>query len=53
MEAEAGVLCQPRLYVGMFVGGVVVQDQVDLEVVRDLTVDDLEEGQELGVAVLG
>ena len=56
---EVGVKCRwNRLWrasqlgdVGVLVGGVVVQDQMDLEGLGNLGVDGLEEGQELLVAV--
>ena len=53
MQVETLVPLQPGLHVGVLVGGVVVQDQMDLEVARDLGVDGLEERQELLVAVSG
>ena len=43
---------QPRLDLGVLVGGVVVGDQVDIEVRRDLPVDPVEEADELLMAVL-
>ena len=47
MQVEPFVSLQPVLDVGVFVGGVVVQDQVDLQAAGDLGIDGLEEGQEL------
>ncbi len=47
------MLGQPGLDVGVVVGAVVVEDQVHLEVLGDLAVDELQEGQELLVAVAG
>jgi hypothetical protein len=35
----AGVLGQPLLHVGVLVGAVIVQDQVDLQALGDLSVD--------------
>jgi hypothetical protein len=45
------VLQQPLVDRGGLVGGVVVQDQVQVEVLRDGLVDELEEAEELLVAV--
>jgi len=47
VQLEAGVLQQPVLDGGRLVGGVVVQDQVQVQVLRDGLVDQLEELQEL------
>ena len=41
---------QPLLYLGGLVRGVVVQDQVQVQVLRDGVVDELEEADELLVA---
>ena len=53
MQAEAGVLQQPVFDGGPLVGGVVVQDQVQVQVLRDGPVDQLEEAQELLMPGLG
>jgi len=58
-DDEVGVKCkveprvegQPRTHVGVFVGGVVVQDQVHLQRLGDLAVEPAQEHQELFVAV--
>ncbi len=52
MHVEAGMTGQPRLDLGMLVGGVVVDDQVNIEVRCDLPVDPVEEAVELLVPVL-
>ena len=59
-DDEVGVKCRwnrlcrsSQVDVGVLVGGVVVQDQMDLQVAGDLGVDGLEEDQELLVAVPG
>ena len=41
VQVEPRVLGQPGLDVGVLVGGVVVQDQVDLQALGDLAVDGL------------
>ena len=51
MQMEAGVLGQPLLHVGVLVGAVIVQDQVDLQALGNLSVDGAQELQELLVAV--
>jgi len=53
VQVEAGVLGQPLLHVDVFVGVVVVQDQVDLQAVGNLAVDGAQEFEELLVAVAG
>ena len=45
MQVEPGVFVQPLADVVVLVGGVVVQDQVDLQVLGHLAVDGLEEFQ--------
>jgi hypothetical protein len=45
------VVQQPFVDLGRLVGGVVVQDQVQVQVLRDGGVDELEEAEELLVAV--
>src|SRR4029079_2826633 len=42
---------EPRLDLGGFVGGIVIHDNVDIEPFGDLTIDLLEEVQELGRTV--
>lgn len=44
---------EPAVDVFVFVGGVVVQDQVDLEVAGDFAVDGFEEREELCVSMPG
>src|SRR5215467_14330567 len=39
---------EPRLDLGCLVGGIVVHDDMDVELVRDLSIDLFEEVQELG-----
>ena len=51
VEVEPGVLEQPLLDRRRLVRGVVVQDQVQVQVLRDGGVDELEEPQELLVPV--
>src|SRR5680860_258418 len=51
VQTEARVLGQPALDVGVLVGGVVVQDQMNVQALGGLPVDGLEELQELLVAV--
>ena len=45
MHVEAGMLGQPSLDLRMLVGGIVVGDQMDRQVLRCFPVDFLEEGQ--------
>ena len=47
MQVEAGVLVQPLLHVGVLVSAVVVQDQVDVQALGNLSVDGAQELQEL------
>ena len=42
---------EPRLDLGGFVGGIVIHDNVDIEPFGDLSIDLLEEVQELGRTV--
>ncbi len=42
---------KPRLDLGGFVGGIVIHDDMDIEPFRDLSIDFLEEVQELGRSV--
>ncbi len=51
MQVEAPVLGEPRRDVVVFVGGVVVEDQVNLEAFGHRAVDRAQELQELVVAV--
>src|SRR5947207_12291256 len=51
VHVEAGMLGQPPLHLGVLVGGVIVDDQMDVETGRGLAVDALEEGKPLLVAV--
>jgi hypothetical protein len=51
VQVEAGCLISHCLIVGGLVGGVVVQDQVQVQGLRDGSVDELEEPEELLVAV--
>ena len=53
MKVEPGVFCSQAITVGVLVGRVVVQNQVDLQAGGDLGVDDLEELEELAMAVSG
>ena len=39
---------EPRLDLGGFVGGIVIHDDMDIEPFGDLSIDLLEEAQELG-----
>jgi len=48
---EAGPLGQPRTNFGVFVGAVVVDDQVDVEILLDGLLDLAEEAEELLVPV--
>ena len=52
MQVEAGVPDQPVLDRRGLVGGVVVQDEVQVQALRDGGVDELEEPQELLVAMV-
>ena len=51
MDMEARMLFEPRLNVGMLVGGVVVADEMEVFVLRGFPVDLAQELQPLGVAV--
>ena len=51
VQGDAGVALEPASNWRRFVGGVVVEDQMEVEIVRRLPVDGLEEGQELRGAV--
>ena len=43
VDVEAGPLCQPESYVGMLVGGVVIDDQMNIKTIRHGLIDALEE----------
>lgn len=45
VDVEAGPLCEPEPYLVMLVGGVVVHDQMDLQLLRHGLIDVLEEGK--------
>ena len=47
VRGEAGVSLEPALDRGRLVGGVIVEDQMQVEIRGYLAVDDLEEGEEL------
>ena len=51
MEGHARVFGQPGLHLGVLVGGVVIDDQVESEPFRRLPIELLEEAEELVVAV--
>ena len=51
MEGEARVTPEPLDYLGMLVGGVVVQDHVDQLARRNLALDGVEEADELLVSM--
>ena len=51
VQAEAGVFQEPLVNRGGLVGGVVVADEVEVQVLRDGGVDELEEPQELLVTM--
>ncbi len=51
VEVEAGVFGEPGVDVGVFVGAVVVEDQVQLSLARKLAVECAQELEELLVAV--
>jgi len=51
MEDEAGMATEPGVHLGMLVGGVVVEDDVDNLAGGDLGLDEVEEAYELLVAV--
>jgi hypothetical protein len=55
MHVKARVTCQPGFDPGMFVGGVIVHDQMQLQLGRGLLVNLLEEAQPLamGMAPIG
>ncbi len=47
VDLEAGPLCEPESYLGTLVGGVVVDDQMDVKAFRHSLIDALEKLQEL------
>ena len=51
MEAQAGMALQPGAYLGVLVGRVVVHDGVDCETLGHVSLDDVEEVDELLVPV--
>src|SRR5689334_13893648 len=51
MHVKAGVALEPSGDRGMFMGGVIVGDDVDVEIGRGLLIDGFEEGQPLLMAV--
>ncbi len=53
MQVEALVLVEPLAHIVVLVGGVIVQDDVDVCALGDLTVDQLQEHEELLVAMTG
>ena len=53
MELEPGMFVQPGTHGGVFVGGVVVDDQMDRQIFGYLAVDGAQELHELLVAVPG
>jgi len=53
VQVEPGMFVQPVPHGGMLVGGVVVADQVHVKPFGHLTVDGVEEAEELGVPVAG
>jgi hypothetical protein len=53
VQVKTFVLGQPRLYLGVFVGSVVIDDQVQIEFLGRLVVDAFEKLEPLLMAVLG
>ena len=51
MHVKAGVAIEPSGDRGMFMGGVIVGDDVDVEIARGLCIDGFEKGQPLLMAV--
>ncbi len=51
MHVKAGVAIEPSGDRGMFMGGVIVGDDVDVEIARGLFIDGFEKGQPLLMAV--
>ncbi len=51
MDVEAGPLRQPQTHLGMLVGGVVVDNQMHVEIFGDRLVDALEKAERLLMAV--
>ena len=47
VDLEAGPLCQPESYLGMLVGGVIVDDEMNIETFRHRLINALEELKEL------
>ena len=51
MDVEAGPLCKPESYLGVLVGGVVVDDQMNVEMLGHGLIDALEELKKLLVTM--
>ena len=51
MHLETRALCEPRLDPRMLVGGVIVGDEVDIEALRRLPLDLLQEAQPFDMRV--
>src|SRR6266850_6854083 len=51
VEGPTRVTCQPGQHFGMLVGGIVVEDDMDRPIGRDLALDSIEEANEFEVAV--
>ena len=51
MHAEAGVALEPSRNRGVLMGGVIVGDDVDVEIGRGLLIDGFEKGQPLLMAM--
>ena len=51
MHVKAGVAIEPSSDRGMFMGGVIVGDDVDVEIARGLVIDGFEKGQPLLMAM--
>ena len=47
VDMEAGPCSHPKAHLGMLVGGVVIDDQMDIEFCRDGLIDALEEAEKL------
>jgi len=51
VDVEAGTVCQPGAHLGMFVGGVVIDDEVNIELCGDAGIQITQEGKELLVSM--
>ena len=51
MDVEAGTSCQPGAHLGVFMSGVVIDDEMDIEVCGDTGIQIAQEGKELLVAM--